>query len=87
MVEGIIFVGPQVYPGLGAKRVKFFGSLTVWFEVPASPTITSKVDCPPKLQPHHLYNNLCIVDCKVHWGEGLQCRDFLATMGYVSFEL
>ncbi|MCI83479.1 hypothetical protein A2U01_0104755, partial [Trifolium medium] len=38
MVEGTIFVGPQVYPAPGAKRVKFSGNLTVLLELPAFPT-------------------------------------------------
>ena len=36
--EGTTFAGPQVYPGPGPSRVKFFGSFRVLFEVPDSPT-------------------------------------------------
>ena len=36
------FAGPQVYPGPGAFRVKFFGNLTVLLNVPATPTLTWK---------------------------------------------
>lgn len=35
-----ILAGPQVYPGPGAFRVKFFGTLTVLLVVPAAPTLT-----------------------------------------------
>ncbi len=34
------FAGPQVYPGPGALKVKFLGSLTVLLVVPAEPTLT-----------------------------------------------
>lgn len=38
-MEGTSFAGPQVYPGPGPSKVKFLGSLTVLFEVPAKPTV------------------------------------------------
>jgi len=37
-----ILATPQVYPGPGALRVKFFGTRTVLFVVPAAPTLTWK---------------------------------------------
>lgn len=35
-----ILAGPQVYPGPGAFKVKFFGTLTVLLVVPAAPTLS-----------------------------------------------
>jgi hypothetical protein len=86
MEEGTIFVGLQVYPGPGAKRVKFFGSLTVLFEVPASPTITSKTDCPQAATTPPLQQ--CVFSIVRYTREKVyNCRDFLAAMRYnVSFE-
>lgn len=44
LVGFTIFAGLQVYPGPGALRVKFLGTLTVLFVVPACPIVSWKAE-------------------------------------------